>query len=172
MTTEARILALANAVAADIKQINTNAGNLASLTTTAKNNLVAALNELKAAVDTVNTGIIDDVTPATNRTFSSTKINSLIQAAIDNLVAGAGAALDTLNELATALGNDENFATTVTTALAKRVRADAAQTFTAGEQTQARTNIGAAEKSVLDQLVTDLGGLDTDYVAVYNLAKV
>lgn len=172
MTTEARILALANAVAADIKQINTNAGDLSALTTTAKSSLVAALNELKGLVGAINTNIIDDATAALNRTYSSTKINSLIQGAIDGLVNGAGAALDTLNELATALGNDENFATTITTALGKRVSVDAAQTFTAGEQTQARTNIGAAEKTVLDQLITDLGGLDTDYVAVYNLAKV
>lgn len=172
MTTEARILALANGIAADIKQINSNTGDLTTLNTTAKNSLVAALNELKGLVGAINTNIIDDATAATNRTYSSTKINSLIQAAIDGLVAGAGAALDTLNELATALGNDENFATTITTSLGKRVRVDAAQTFTAPEQVQGRANIGAAEKSVLDQLLTDLGGLDTDYVAVYNAAKV
>lgn len=38
--------------------------------------------------------------------------------AITALKAGAGSALDTLNELATALGNDANFSTTVTTQLA------------------------------------------------------
>jgi type VI protein secretion system component VasK len=172
MTTEARILALANGIAADIKQINTNAGDLTTLTTTAKNSLVAALNELKSLVGGINTNIIDDVTAATNRTYSSTKINGLIQDAIDGLVNGAGAALDTLNELATALGNDADFSTTIMNMLGKRVRVDAAQTFTVPEQTQGRANIGAAEKSVLDQLLLDLGGLDTDFVAAYNLAKV
>lgn len=172
MTTEARILALANGIAADIKQINANAGNLASLNTTAKNNLVAALNELKAAVDTVNTGIIDDVTAATNRTFSSTKINSLIATAVAGIVDSAPAVLDTLNELAAALGNDQNFATSIAIALGLRVRVDEAQTFTAPQQLQGRSNIGAAEKAVVDTLLSDLGGLDTDYLAAYNLAKV
>lgn len=37
-----------------------------------------------------------------------------VQTAIDNLINGAGSALDTLNELANALGNDANFATTIT----------------------------------------------------------
>jgi hypothetical protein len=41
-----------------------------------------------------------------------------VDAAITALKAGAGSALDTLNELATALGNDANFSTTVTTQLA------------------------------------------------------
>ncbi len=48
------------------------------------------------------------------------------QAKIDALVAAAPAALDTLNELATALGGDANFATTVNTALAARAKKFAA----------------------------------------------
>lgn len=44
-----------------------------------------------------------------------------IQAAIDALVAGAPGALDTLNELAAALGDDANFATTVTNSLAGKI---------------------------------------------------
>lgn len=43
---------------------------------------------------------------------------AFVQAAIAALVASSPAALDTLNELAAALGNDANFATTVTNALA------------------------------------------------------
>lgn len=44
--------------------------------------------------------------------------NALINSAVAALVASSPAALDTLNELATALGNDPNFATTITSALA------------------------------------------------------
>lgn len=47
-----------------------------------------------------------------------------VDSKIANLVNSAPQALDTLNELATALGNDPNFATTVTTALADKVDAD------------------------------------------------
>lgn len=43
---------------------------------------------------------------------------AFVQAAIAALVASSPAALDTLNELAAALGNDPNFATTMTNALA------------------------------------------------------
>lgn len=45
-------------------------------------------------------------------------ITAAIDAAVAALVASSPAALDTLNELAAALGNDANFATTMTTALA------------------------------------------------------
>lgn len=44
-----------------------------------------------------------------------------IDAAVANLISGAPGALDTLNELATALGDDPNFATTLTNALAGKV---------------------------------------------------
>ena len=55
-------------------------------------------------------------------------ITSQINAAIQALVAGAPGALDTLNELAAALGDDANFAATVTGQLAAaQSAADAAQ---------------------------------------------
>jgi len=47
-----------------------------------------------------------------------TAINALIASAVAALVAASPAALDTLNELAAALGDDANFATTVNNALA------------------------------------------------------
>ena len=49
---------------------------------------------------------------------STTYTKTEADAAISNLVAAAPGALDTLNELATALGNDPNFATTVTNSIA------------------------------------------------------
>ncbi|MGE8065577.1 gp53-like domain-containing protein [Pseudomonas sp. NPDC089569] len=54
--------------------------------------------------------------PGTNTTQIAT--TAFIQTAISALVASSPAALDTLNELAAALGNDPNFATTITNALA------------------------------------------------------
>lgn len=54
--------------------------------------------------------------------FTKTETSSAIQTAISALVASSPAALDTLKELATALGNDPNFATTMTTALGERVK--------------------------------------------------
>ncbi|RED65465.1 pyocin knob domain-containing protein [Cohnella phaseoli] len=48
-------------------------------------------------------------------------VEAAINTAITNLVNGAPAALDTLLELATALGNDPNFATTMTNALTAKI---------------------------------------------------
>lgn len=47
-----------------------------------------------------------------------------VDAAISALVASAPGVLDTLNELATALGSDPNFATTMATALATKLDAN------------------------------------------------
>jgi hypothetical protein len=44
-----------------------------------------------------------------------------VTTAVSNLVASAPSTLDTLNELATALGNDANFATTVTTSIGTKL---------------------------------------------------
>ncbi|SFB28840.1 hypothetical protein SAMN05216248_10485 [Pseudomonas simiae] len=52
--------------------------------------------------------------------FTKPETTSAIQQAISNLVNSSPAALDTLYELAAALGNDPNFATTMTNALAAK----------------------------------------------------
>lgn len=78
--------------------------------------------------------------PGTNSTQIAT--TAFVKAAIDALVSAAPGALDTLDELAAALGDDANFAATVTTALANRLRVDAAQSLTALQQQTARSNIG------------------------------
>jgi hypothetical protein len=61
-------------------------------------------------------------TPTTAASDNSTKIAStaFVQAVVANLINSAPGALDTLNELAAALGNDPNFATTMTNALAAK----------------------------------------------------
>ena len=62
---------------------------------------------------------------------------------IANLVASSPAALDTLNELAAALGNDAAFSTTVSTALGNRLRVDINnQGLSATLQGYGRTNLG------------------------------
>lgn len=60
--------------------------------------------------------------PGTNTTQIATA--AFVQAAIAALVASSPAALDTLNELAAALGNDASFATTMTAALAGKAAAN------------------------------------------------
>ncbi|UTU07802.1 hypothetical protein CcrC1_gp117 [Caulobacter phage C1] len=158
-----RISDLASRISAEIKALRTlvngNAADLSALTTTDKSSLVAALNELR----TYTASVIDDTatSAATAKTWSASKITGQINAAVSALVNGSPGALDTLKELADALGNDPNFAATLTTALGNRVRVDAAQTFTAPQMTQARANIDAAQASAI-------GDPDTNFVAVFN----
>jgi len=154
---------LVTRIATEIKAlrtlINGNAADLSALNTTAKGNLVLALNELKALIPAAGVDISDGTTTLTS-TWSSTKITTAINAALDALTTGAPTALNTLDELAAALGDDANFAAGVTTALGNRVRVDAAQTLTAPQQTQARDNIGA-------QSAAGIGDVATDLVAVF-----
>lgn len=147
MSLETQIIALAQAIGADIKDVRTKHGDLTSLTTVAKGNLVAAINELKAALGSAGAAINDAATNgATTVTWSADKIFDTIEAAKlavkSDLTNGAAVALDTLSELAAALGNDPNFAATMATALTNRVRYDAVQTLTAPQQLQACSNIG------------------------------
>lgn len=53
-------------------------------------------------------------------TYTKSETNTQISTAVSNLVDTAPAVLDTLNELANALGDDPNFATTVTTAIGNK----------------------------------------------------
>ena len=155
-TQQQRITELAQAIAADIKRLTTNQGTLTELTTTDKTSLVKAINELKSSI--TNATSINDTSTSKSATWSSDKINTSINNAVSALVGGAGTTLDTLKELAAALGNDANFATTIATQMGKRVRVDAAQTFTVAEQAQGCANLG-------------IGNPDTDLLAVYTAAK-
>ncbi|KAB2801630.1 hypothetical protein F9L06_08100 [Brucella anthropi] len=75
--------------------------------------------------------------------MTAEEVAQAIKKAVDDLVNGSGSALDTLKELADALGNDPEFATTVGIALGVRVRVDAAQTFSLAEKAQGRSNLDA-----------------------------
>ncbi|MFS2324039.1 hypothetical protein U2P60_01125 [Brucella sp. H1_1004] len=75
--------------------------------------------------------------------MTADEVAQAIKSAVDNLVNGSGEALDTLKELADALGNDPNFATSVGTALGVRVRVDAATNFSLAQRVQGRANIDA-----------------------------
>lgn len=155
-----RISDLATRMATECKSlrtlVNANGADLSALTTTQKASLVAAINELKTALDALGTPItISDSASSTTQVWSSSKVASEITAAKNALTNGAAAALDTLSELAAALGNDANFASTITTALGYRLRFDAVQTLTTEQKTQACANLGIGEP-------------DTDFVTTFN----
>lgn len=108
-------------------------------------------------------------------TQTSTTISDFaaaVDARISTVVGGAPAALDTLNELAAAIGNDANFASTVTTGLSNRLRFDAAQTLTGAQQTQGLSNLGAASATALATLTSNVGDTTTNFVSVFNAGLV
>lgn len=168
MTTLAtRLSDFATRIATEAKAIRTllngNAADLSALTTTNKTTVVAALNELRASM----LAIIDDTaTTSTTKTFSVDKIVSLINAAVAGLVNSSPAALDTLKELADAIGDDASFAATINAALGNRVRVDAAQALTAGQKAQARANIGA------DITTADTGDVTVDLVGIFTTGLI
>jgi hypothetical protein len=81
------------------------------------------------------------------------------------LGAGIPAALDTLKELADAIGDDANFASSTTTALGNRLRVDVNnQGLTSQQQANGQTNLGVLSSA-------SIGDPETDFVAVYTTAK-
>ena len=149
MTREQRIIALAQEIGADVKALKAADGDLTSLSTTAKGNLVAAINELHTTVS--NFTSIDDTAGDgnTTATWSADKIYDTIEVAVAalkmELVGGADAALDTFKELQDALNADATFAQTMATSLSKKVSFDVAQTLSAAEKAQACANIGVGD---------------------------
>ncbi|WP_348822124.1 tail fiber protein, partial [Escherichia coli] len=83
------------------------------------------------------TGIPTAPTAAQGTNNTQIATTAYVRAAISALVGSSPEALDTLNELAAALGNDPNFATTMTNALAGKQPLDATLTALAGLATAA-----------------------------------
>ncbi|EEW4649486.1 phage tail protein [Escherichia coli] len=120
---------------------------LSSATNSTSETLAATPKAVKAVMDETNkkaplnspalTGT--PTTPTAPKGTNNTQIASTayVMAAIAALVDSSPDALNTLNELAAALGNDPNFATTMTNALAGKQPKDATLTALAGLATAA-----------------------------------
>jgi len=111
----------------------------------ATDTVIQALGKLSGNI----VGLIDDSASGAATTYSSDKITADIAAAVAAVVDGAPGVLDTINEIAAAMGDDENFATTMANALA--LKADKAEVFT-------KTELGVDFAT-------------TDYAAVYVAAR-
>lgn len=165
MSLQSRIESLVLRLAAEFKTIYGQVGTLANLSTTDKINLVAAINELRAQIATLEGAtLIDDANSASlATTFSASKITALLDALKADLLGGADAAFDTLKELQTAIQQDQSGIAALLAAVDARVRFDAAQALTAIEQAQARDNIGAIAAAAV-------GNTETDFVAIFETA--
>ncbi|EJJ6038824.1 tail fiber protein, partial [Salmonella enterica subsp. enterica serovar Agona] len=109
------------------------------------------------------TGIPTAPTAAQGTNNTQIATTAYVRAAISALVGSSPEALDTLNELAAALGNDPNFATTMTNALAGKQPLDATLTALAGLATGANKLPYFTGKDTVAQ--TDLTSVGRDILA-------
>ncbi|WP_288776841.1 hypothetical protein [uncultured Psychrobacter sp.] len=129
-----------------------NQGDLTKLSTADKTSLVNALNELKNTID--NKTSINDSQNTAGNTWSATKISTEITKAINTLINGADSSSDDFKDVAdkiAALIQADN----------GLVSAIQAQSFTAAQKLQARSNIDVYSKA-------EIGDIDTNFVTTIN----
>lgn len=189
MTLSTNVSNLATRIATEVKlvktQLNGNASDLTALNTTAKANLVEAINE----VITIANGKINDSSVSTSTAWSSSKTSSEIATAVSDLVGSAPGTLDTLAELAQALQNDPDQITSILTSLGTKANSSDVVTLT-GNQTIAGVKTFTSSPVVPDNSYSiakvnglqsaldakanssDVGSTTTDYVAVFEAGLV
>ncbi|MED0554978.1 phage tail protein, partial [Escherichia coli] len=132
---------------------------------------IKALNDTKAPLKSpalTGTPTAPTAAQGTNNTQIAT--TAYVRAAISALVGSSPEALDTLNELAAALGNDPNFATTMTNALAGKQPLDATLTALAGLATGANKLPYFTGTDTVSQ--TDLTSVGRDILAKTSVLAV
>ena len=127
---------------------------------------------LGAANSRVTTILDEDAMGSNSATALATQqsIKTYVDNSVSNLVDSAPSALNTLNELAAALGDDASFSTTTATALGNRLRIDDSQSLNSTQQAQGLTNLGItaslAEINILDD------GLSASDIPTLNASKI
>jgi hypothetical protein len=146
----------------DISSINTSIGTLSGLSTTAKTNLVSAINELYILSNNINDSA---TTGTTDKTYSVDKILSLISSLRQDLLGGVpAAAYDTLLEISDYISNDTTATSGLVLAVSNRVAYNQVQSLTASQKLQARTNIDAYGS-------VEIGDPYVNLLNVYNISK-
>ncbi|MCM1516225.1 MAG: hypothetical protein NC080_07445 [Paraprevotella sp.] len=178
MSLSQQIALFATRVGTECKALHNEIGDLTNLTTTAKNNVVAAINTLVTELDSIDSrveategidlkSLINDEAASVDTVYSSSKTASLItaaqQAVKNDLLGGAGEAYDTLKELADLITANEDAIDALEAIASGHVAYDKAQTLTIEQKAQGRTNIDAAS-------ATDVGDTAADFVAAFNTA--
>ena len=144
MSTETRVNALAAAIGSDVKDLVDKVGDLASLTTSDRTSLVAAINEIFGAANAA-TGINDNAT-STGSTWSSDKIAQELTTAISTFATGAPELLNTIDEIAAALEDNPD----LIAALRQLITDNA---------------------TAISTLAANVGDTNADYLAVYVAAR-
>ena len=140
-------------------------GLAAKATADAGGNTITTTYAKLASPALTGTPTAPTATAGTNTTQVATTafVKTAVDTAVTNLLGSAPAALDTLNELAAALGNDPNFATTIATSLGNKQPLHAALTsiselstaadkmiYTTESDTYAVTTLTSKARELLD----------------------
>jgi len=126
------------------------------------------------------TGVPTAPTAAANTNTTQIATTAYVQTEINDLIAAAPGALDTLNELAAALGNDASFSTTVTNSLATKLNlSGGTMTGAIAMGTNKITGLGdptnaqdAATKNYIDTAVIAPANLTGPITSVGNVTSV
>lgn len=181
-----RIIILAQGIAEDIQTLLAQDGQLASLNTTDKTSLVAAINEVLANasvgallaasnlsdvadagtartnLDVLSnaevTALIAAVTLASLGGLTEAEVDARAQAVLAANIGTAPALLDSIQEIAAELEADNTAFAALTTTVSNKVAFNMVQTLTTAEQLQACQNIG-------------VGDPDHDFLADYITAR-
>ena len=137
-----------NVPAASQAEAEAGVENTKAMTALRTKQAILALAPAPGAASETVSGIVELATSAetvtgtdTTRATHSAGVKAAIDAAIAALVASAPGVLNTLDELAAALGDDPNFATTITTALATKLNSSA---YTAADVLSKLTGVDGA----------------------------
>lgn len=164
-------------IAKDIKYLNslrTDIGNKAALTTTAKDSIVAAINELNKSLGELQTEVdnlseIDDVTPASDKTYSSAKVQSLLNEVKESIgtlkqsgYPDIGSALKGLKDKVTALEAKQIDLTELiddaSTATDKVWSSQKTNSEIASAKNQLASQLAAAEQKIKNDILGDNAG--------------
>lgn len=125
----------------------------------------------------VLTGVPRAPTPTAGTNTDQIATAAFVQSMVNGLIAGAPGLLDTFDEIAAAMGDDPNFATTILNALAGKQPLDSDLTAIATLTTQAfgRSVLTAADAAALRTMAelvvgTHVQGYDADLAAIASLA--
>ena len=150
--TEGEVNTIEGAIVKSKEYTDTKITEVNEKITTATNN-IASLDE--RVVDTeshvVNKNNPHSVTAAQVGAYNKTEVENLIITLKNQLLGGAGDAFDTLKELADALGNDPNFATTIANQIAAKYTKPSAGIPKTDLASAVQTSLNKADSAIQEE---------------------
>lgn len=150
--TEGEVNTIEGAIVKSKEYTDTKITEVNEKITTATNN-IASLDERVVETEShvVNKNNPHSVTAAQVGAYNKTEVENLINTLKNQLLGGAGDAFDTLKELADALGNDPNFATTIANQIAGKYTKPSAGIPKTDLASAVQTSLNKADSAVQEE---------------------